>query len=227
MSHKIIIDPAGDMVLVVPYNQPLSAKAESSDTAETDASPQKEAEAAAVKAQDRELLISSKILSMASPVFQAMLGGRFREGLALSDAKASPGQDPFRLSLPDDDAEAMELLCKVLHFKVDGIPVRPSSNLLLSLAGICDKYQCIQVLQYCGGLWVRNWMLHFNNCQGSAPIDDICRLFIFAYVADLALEFCEVAWRLLLDHKGPLAGEQTQATELIDHPLLPQNVGSE
>ncbi|KAF4973993.1 hypothetical protein FZEAL_9061 [Fusarium zealandicum] len=102
-------------------------------------------------------------------------------------------------------------------------PDGTSSKLLLDLAGVCDIYQCTRALKYSGGLWVRNWLLHLDS-QTEPSVDDICRLFIFFYVLELSFEFTEIAWRLLMHHKGPLKGEQTQAVELIDHPLLDQDI---
>jgi hypothetical protein len=225
MLSRCIVDSAGDMVLVAAYDPQTDASVKTSETPEAEPSPKTDPDNAPSKLENREILVSSKILSTASPVFQAMLDGRFREGVQLADAKASPDQEPFRLALPDDDFAAMLLLCKVLHFKVDDIAPRPSSQLLLALAGICDKYHCTQTLKYAGALWIRNWLLHLDTLS-QAPIEDVCCLLIFAYITDLPYEFCEVAWRLVLHHKGPLAGEQTEAIQLIDHPLLHQDVAS-
>ncbi|KAH8686212.1 hypothetical protein BGZ61DRAFT_355339 [Ilyonectria robusta] len=219
------VDSTGDMVLVVPYDLETDVSDEPSEPPDAEPFSKTDPNDDPSKPETRDILVSSKILSTASPVFQVMLDGRFREGVQLSDAKTSPDKEPFRLSLPDDDFAAMLLLCKVLHFKVSDIAARPNSDLLLALASVCDKYQCTQTLKYCGALWVRNWLLYLDLLS-QPPIEDICRLLIFSYVADLPYEFCEVAWRLLLHHKGPLAGEQTQAVQLIDHPLLYQDVGS-
>ncbi|KAH6884886.1 hypothetical protein B0T10DRAFT_517563 [Thelonectria olida] len=225
MLSRHTVDPAGDMVIVAVYDPQTDGYTKTSASPEAEPSPKSDPDDAPSEPENGEILVSSKILSTASPVFQAMLDGRFREGVQLSNAKTSPDQEPFRLALPDDDLSAMVLLCKVLHFKVDDIVARPSSSLLLALAGICDKYHCTQTLKYSGALWIRNWLLYLDNLS-QAPIEDICCLLIFAYVADLPYEFCEVAWRLLLHHKGPLAGEQTQAVQLIDHPLLHQDVSN-
>lgn len=55
--------------------------------------------------------VSSKVLSLASPVFAAMLNPKFAEGQALLNA-TSP--DTPSISLPDDDSEAVVWLCKAL-----------------------------------------------------------------------------------------------------------------
>jgi hypothetical protein len=225
MLKRSTVDPAGDLVLVSPYDPQTDAPSKNASEKEDQPKSEDEEKEMTAQLEDREILVSSKILSNASPVFQAMLDGRFLEGVQLSDSKASPGQEPYRLLLPDDDFTAMLLLCRILHFKFKGIPEQPRSNLLLALAGVCDKYQCIQTLKYCGALWLRNWTSSLPDVE-EASIENISRLLIFAYVADLPHEFCEVAWTLVLYHEGPIAGPQTQAIQLIDHPLLPNDVGS-
>lgn len=225
MLKRNTVDPAGDLVLVSPYDPQTDTSPKKTSEKQDEPKSEEEEKEIPEKLEDREILVSSKILSNASPVFQAMLDGRFLEGVQLSNSKASPDQEPFRLFLPDDDWTAMLLLCRVLHFNFNGIPDQPRSNLLLALAGVCDKYQCTQALKYCGALWLRNWTSSLSD-EKETSIEDISRLLIFAYVADLPHEFCEVAWALVLHHEGPIAGPQTQAVQLIDHPLLPNDVGS-
>lgn len=45
-------------------------------------------------------LVSSRVLSLASDAFAALLGPNFREGQAL----ARPASSPIQMNLPDDDA---------------------------------------------------------------------------------------------------------------------------
>ncbi|KAK5734408.1 hypothetical protein LTR17_008906 [Elasticomyces elasticus] len=60
---------------------------------------------------ETRLRVSSAALSLGSPVFKAMLSVRFREGheLALNSRIDVP--------LPEDDGEAMTILCNVLHHR--------------------------------------------------------------------------------------------------------------
>ena len=79
-----------------------------------------------------ELQVSSKVLSLASPVFQALFGPNFAEGQPTS-SKAS------RIQLHDDDAESMRLMCAILHHKcasANGIGLER----LERLAVVTDKY---------------------------------------------------------------------------------------
>ena len=114
-------DPNGDVILLVGTEDPQSIRA------------------------------SSKILSLASPVFAAMLGPNFLEGSKLSTVQ------PYQLHLPEDDAEAIVWLCLVLHYRRE-IDDRISFSLLEKLAFICDKYDCARALSS----WSKEW-LHTAN----------------------------------------------------------------
>lgn len=81
---------------------------------------------------ETEFQVSSKVLSLASPVFKALFGPNFAEGQP-SPSKAS------RIQLHDDDAESMRFMCAVLHHKcasANGIGLER----LERLAVITDKY---------------------------------------------------------------------------------------
>lgn len=59
----------------------------------------------------KEMLVSSQVLSMLSPVFERM----FEPGLSEGDKKRSK-DDPLRLPVDDDSSEALMLLFHILHF---------------------------------------------------------------------------------------------------------------
>lgn len=93
------------------------------------------------------LRASSKVLSLASPVFAAMLGPKFMTNGGLSVV------DPPQIPLPDDDLDAMTLLCFALH--CHGLSdIAVPANMLQSLAVICDKYDCAVAIQ----AWTRLWL---------------------------------------------------------------------
>ena len=58
---------------------------------------------------DVGLQVSSKVLSVASPVFKAMFGPHFAEGQGQASS-----MKPRRIKLHDDDVEAMKVLCKYI-----------------------------------------------------------------------------------------------------------------
>jgi len=208
MSSTIAIDPDGDISLQL-LQQQLCDETDTPDQKTVDEKPEM-----------REFTVSSKVLSLASPVFKAMLSGRFKEGIDLARGIASTKS--YALNLPDDDAEATIILCRILHFNINDVPEKPTPVCLEKLAFLCDKYQCISAMKYCGSVWLRDWLLASDS--EVLCIDDLCRLLIFAYVIDLPHEFLGVSWRLFLYHKGPFIGPYTQVVILLDHPLLHHDV---
>ncbi|KAL0945021.1 uncharacterized protein CTRU02_202908 [Colletotrichum truncatum] len=168
--------------------------------------------------QNDELKVSSKVLQLNSPVFKAMLGGKFKEGTELAEKSASSA--PYELELPDDDVDAMSILCQILHNVY--VPESPRPLSLEKLAYICDKYECINALKYCGIVWIRDWLSQFDD---EVPhMSDFCHLLIFAYVIDLPVEFSEISWRIFLYHEGPFSTASDQVKMLVDHPLLRHDI---
>jgi len=206
MSSRVIIDPDWDILLQLQHDPP-------SDDAPKENTMDK-------KIEVKELAVSSKVLSLCSPVFKAMINGSFKEGIELAEKRASP--EPYILSLPEDDVEATAIFCRILHFKFNEIPEKPTTICLEKLAFLCDKYQCISTMSYCGGLWLRDWLLVYDNEDPS--IDDLCRLLVFAYIINRPYEFLSISWKLVLYHKGQFLGPYTQAVILVDHPLLRQDL---
>lgn len=90
----------------------------------------------------KEMLVSSQVLSMVSPVFERMFEPGFSEG----DKKRSK-DDPLRLPLDDDSSEALTLLFHILHLSHQQRYNEPSVDLLLRLVQLADKYGCLDPIQ--------------------------------------------------------------------------------
>lgn len=97
-----------------------------------------------------ELRVSSRVMSLTSPVFKAMLGPHFAEGHALREA--TPGT-PKIISLPDDNAADMKLLCFVLHPTNSNIPDGIKADPLCSFARLVDKYGCAEAVKFTASVW--------------------------------------------------------------------------
>ncbi|KAK2030587.1 hypothetical protein LX32DRAFT_692319 [Colletotrichum zoysiae] len=169
------------------------------------------------KVANDELQVSSKVLILASPVFKAMLDGNFMEATEL--ARNTGFTNPYSIDLPDDDVEAMITLCQILHFYV---VKRPELSGLSKLAFISDKYECTQALNYCGRVWISDWLQEYD--RNVPPMVDFCHLLVFSYVVDLPLEFSEISWRIFLHHEGPFLPTSDQVKVLADHPLLRHDI---
>lgn len=95
------------------------------------------------------MLVSSKSLILASPVFKAMLRkDTFQEGTQLH----STGQ--LLLPLPDDNPAAMRILLNVLHFRSAQVPRKVSFSMLTHLSILIDKYQMLEAVQTFADCWI-------------------------------------------------------------------------
>ena len=103
----IDVDPAGDVILSV--------------------GPEKNGDHA-------RLRVSSKVLSLASPVFAAMVSPKWSDS-----ANKASSSEPQHISLPEDDSSPMEWICQILHFRED-ISTNKDIPFLVSVAQLCDIY---------------------------------------------------------------------------------------
>lgn len=144
------------------------------------------------------LLVSSKVLSLASLVFAAMFTHGFREGENLSSSS------PRLIPLPDDDPAALTLLCKILHFRTAHIPTTMEVAALANLAILCDKYDCADCVRPWGMLWLPQWLPHAGD-------DGFGELLFITYALDLPDAFSEVTLALSKDC-GSLPKADAQST---------------
>jgi len=95
------------------------------------------------------LLVSSLVLGLASPVFEAMFNGNFTEGHGLSPVP------PKKIALPDDDAMSMSLICKLIHMQTEDLVDEPSFSQLADIVIVCDKYRCTESVRSWLQLWIK------------------------------------------------------------------------
>ncbi len=108
---------------------------------------------------DKELIrASSKVLSLASPVFARMLGPHFAEGQSLLEKGSleNSAVSPTEVTLPDDDPEAMILFCDTIHFKRHATP-DIAFPLLEKMASLSDKYDASLALSSESEVWLSNF----------------------------------------------------------------------
>lgn len=144
------------------------------------------------------LLVSSKVLSLASLVFAAMFTHGFCEGENLSSSS------PRLIPLPDDDPAALTLLCKILHFRTVDIPTTLEVAALANLAILCDKYDCADCVRPWSMLWLPQWLPHAGD-------DGFGKLLFITYALDLPDAFSEVTLAFSKDC-GSLPKADAQST---------------
>ena len=98
---------------------------------------------------EKTLKVSSKVLSLASPVFAALFSPKYSEGNALSIST-----DMHQIQLPDDDPEALGLVCCALHHRQIA-PHRIIVEKLGKVAAVCDKYDLAEALAPWSSLWLQ------------------------------------------------------------------------
>ena len=160
--------------------------------------------------------VHSKVLSLASPVFAAMMNPRFAEGQALEDNKGRV-DSTTTIDLPDDDPEAMSLICRILHFKEEAARrIHYPVLLVRSLAEICEKYDMSRAL----GPWSHIWM---NDDRTTTPQPEcLDAQFDRAWVS-YALRYHESFWKSTQD----IVRHTTLADLNGEYNFLPDNVLSE
>lgn len=96
------------------------------------------------------MVVSSKHMTLASPVFKVMLLGPFKEGREL----AVNGK--IEVTLPDDSVEAMAIILCIIHGDMDLVPQIISHNLLTDIAVLVDKYQLFKIASAFCQTWMNN-----------------------------------------------------------------------
>ena len=152
-----------------------------------------------------DLLVSSKVLSLASPVFEAMFKPHFKEGV---EHHLQLKERPV-INLPEDDLETTTLFCQVIHHRSHDIPRIPSPHCLENLAIFCNKYICGGALVSYGTLWLQRH-------SGPLSMEDLSRLLLFAYVLDLPESFATVSREMLLQQTGQFSSLWV----VTEHPLV-------
>ena len=101
---------------------------------------------------------SSKVLSLASPVFARMLGTHFAEGQSLLEKGSleNSAVSPTEVTLPDDDPEAMILFCDTIHYKKHATP-DIALSLLAKMASVSDKYDASLALSSSSEVWLSKY----------------------------------------------------------------------
>ncbi|KAL9567516.1 hypothetical protein ACKAV7_008280 [Fusarium commune] len=98
-----------------------------------------------------KLHVKSMLLMAVSKPLSVMLGPDWKEG---HDMRHHNG--PFVVSLPDDNATALEIICSVIHFQNDKIPRTLAAGDVLAVAVAADKYDCLNALQFASKALLRD-----------------------------------------------------------------------
>ncbi|KAI9649693.1 hypothetical protein NHQ30_002274 [Ciborinia camelliae] len=149
---------------------------------------------------ESRILVSSKHMSLASPVFKAMLQGGFHEAIELKKTGKT------EIPLPDDDSTAMVILIDIIHGRFKSVPKTLNLATLTQMAILVDKYQCHESTELLRAVWATNisqrkiWIQDWYNTA--------CWIGV-AWVFDLHAEFKEAT-------ESIIKGSGTGLSEILE-----------
>lgn len=100
----------------------------------------------------RQFLVSSRCLSLASPVFAKLFGPHFLEGSQMAK------HGSVTIHLDEDDAKGMGIILGILHHQETPEIGKLSAKEVATVAICCDKYDCARVIRP----WIANWFRCFG-----------------------------------------------------------------
>lgn len=125
------------------------------------------------------MLVSSRHMMLASPVFKAMLNGNFKEGRTLkTDGKVD-------IELPDDDVDTFRIILNIIHGRNRSVPRTIDLNCLTQIAVLVDKYQMVEAVESYSG----SWILALKFPMQERYCSDLGKWICVSWVFDLASDF--------------------------------------
>ena len=180
-----------------------------------------------LEVDEERIRVSSEAMSLASPVFEAMLNRRWvPSGMTSSN--------PHILPLPEDDLATTIYFCNVFHLRRATIPTSVISKdanradddsqdfgsedvdgedaeiaCLYKLAVFYDKYKCTAALD-------SQVEVLLAQLGRSLRIDKLDKLLLIAFILDAPMAFSVISWKLLAAEKEPA----TKLPIFMDHPAM-------
>ncbi|CAG5153773.1 uncharacterized protein ALTATR162_LOCUS3323 [Alternaria atra] len=137
----------------------------------------------------RKILVSSMVLSLASPVFATMFDGRFSEGQNLLPTS------PYTVPLPDDDPQCIIMICKIGHMQTSQLPTALTAMAFFKLALVCKKYDCVDVVRTWAIIWVAELL-------ENPATQDFEKIALAIHLLNLPNEFFKVSQSLIRDQSA-------------------------
>ncbi|PLN78367.1 hypothetical protein BDW42DRAFT_175095 [Aspergillus taichungensis] len=125
-------------------------------------------------------LVSSKILSMASPMLAKLFSPKFSEGAQMASCTSCP-----TITLHEDDSAAMRTIISILHYQGPPQGDAMTAEDFATLAVHCDKYDCIRALLP----WTFKW---FNDLQSITTAEDYGYLLLAAHFFRSSADFSRI-----------------------------------
>ncbi|KAF2762828.1 hypothetical protein EJ05DRAFT_506502 [Pseudovirgaria hyperparasitica] len=118
---------------------------------------------------ETRIRVETSALESASSVFRAVFSSGSSEALNFNRV------EPVVIPLPEDDEDAMEALCNILHWKNDALGVVDPER-ALRISRVARKFECLTALKFASAQW-----LIPSECMSAL---DLVRLAAVAYCFD-------------------------------------------
>lgn len=138
--------------------------------------------------------VSSKHLSLASPMFKKMLHGPWKEAQGLR-----VGHVEIRMDWQNLDA--MLILMKAIHGNWPDFPRDVSLETLAEICTLVDYYYCQKAIHHTLELWIR----HLAGGMAKASCDDIVRWIWISWVLRATDLFRYATYQAVSQSKGPIS----------------------
>lgn len=162
--------------------------------------------------ESRTFCTSSKVMRLASPVWRAMLSPEhgFQE--------SSPGTNV--ITLPEDDVHSIFIVLLASHVRFQEVPRSITFKQLVSLCEVCDKYDCISVLQP----WLSGWLALYEHSVSEPGWEEWS--FIAWVVGDEAIFKQATDWIILTSSKLSTGDWRNELSENLEG-RLPSTLAGE
>lgn len=134
----------------------------------------------------RNFQVSSKILTLASSVFERMFKSKFAEGHALQSSTT-----PLSVNLHEDNPEALAVLLDSIHFSKKRKHFYLDVDMQYDVAILADKYDCADALNSHVHRWLTSMDLQ------DQPTPSLWKLAAVAYLMGHQMQFIEQTRQLV------------------------------
>ena len=128
---------------------------------------------------------------MASHVWRAFINPPFEQ--IQNPENNNAGGQIKKLDFSEDIGEALRILLEIAHLQFTKIPAEVGFQLLYDIAILCDKYDCVGLVQPWLPSWLPSWTIadHWEKCE---PVEEGWLMILWVF--GLESQFRQVARQL-------------------------------
>ena len=168
-----------------------------------------------VTPDDHRFLVHSIFLRNSSKVWEAMLSGRFAEGIDLCP------NSPKDILIGDDDTDALHKVLLLVHMNYKNLVKTVSVKTLYNVAVIVDKYDCADALS----LPLQAWFApYIGPTADDLGFFDVGYLVAASAVTNHPVAFADLTRRLAFDNSRAMLDILTTKNELISESVLRESI---